>query len=88
MKMGKTILEWMQEHEPLNDYDLEDICQLYCSDGPMPCKEGCSWKDLFTKRRFVEVVENNPVEEQNPKSQLPPKGSDLSGCVSDSTKEE
>ena len=41
-----------------------------------------------TSKAWWHSLKNNPVEEQNPKSQLPPKGSDLSGCVSDSTKEE
>lgn len=61
---GKTILELMREQEPLNDYFREDICQLYCNDGPMPCGEPCSWLELFTKRRFIEVPldENKPME--------------------------
>jgi hypothetical protein len=62
LSKGKTILQMMQEIEPLNDYDKEDICRLYCNDGPMPCKEECSWIELFTKRRFVEAKETEKVK--------------------------
>jgi len=62
-KKGKTILELMAEQEPLNDYSAEDLCQLYCSDGPMPCGQPCSWLELFIKRRFTEVP-NNPKKQE------------------------
>lgn len=63
MKKGKTILQLMQEQEPLNDYTEEEICDMYCSDGPHPCGEPCSWLELFTKRRFIEV-HDNPHEKE------------------------
>lgn len=52
---GRTILQLMQEQEPLNDYAAEEICQLYCHDGPMPCGQPCSWLELFTKKRFIDA---------------------------------
>ncbi len=52
---GRTILQLMQEQEPLNDYTAEEICQLYCHDGPMPCGQPCSWLKLFTKKRFIDA---------------------------------
>jgi hypothetical protein len=65
MTKGKTILQMMQEQEPLNDYTAEEICQLYCHDGPMPCKLGfCSdvvmrlaWRSPYwDKRNITECV--------------------------------
>jgi hypothetical protein len=66
MTKGKTILELMKEQEPLNDYSAEDFCQLYCSDGPMPCpsESQCSWLQLFTKRRFTEVQFQSSKEQE------------------------
>ena len=59
MKKGKTVLEMMQEQEPLNNYETAELCELYCNDGPMPCESEfqCSWIELFTKLRFIEDAE-------------------------------
>lgn len=75
MPKGKTILELMQEQEPLNNYEAADVCELYCNDGTMPCDSPCSWLELFAKRKFIDVEELNALKRKLYDNLMP----DLSG---------
>jgi hypothetical protein len=51
---GKTLLQIINEQEPERDFSRKEVCAVVCAEVTPGCS--CGFLDLFTKRRFLEVL--------------------------------